>query len=63
MFDEEMQLIHLRVPKSLAAELEEAQHALGKASLADLAREALRRYLDENEATIKAYRRLRERHG
>jgi predicted DNA-binding protein len=63
MFEEPLKLANFRLPTSLLKELAVAQHALGKSSLADLVREALRKYLEENEAAIRAYKRLRDRHS
>jgi metal-responsive CopG/Arc/MetJ family transcriptional regulator len=63
MFEEEMQLIHLRIPKSLVEEVTSAKHALEKSSAADLIRDALRDYLDKHRGLIDAVRRAKERHG
>jgi metal-responsive CopG/Arc/MetJ family transcriptional regulator len=63
MYEEEMQLVHLRIPKSLATDLEDTQHALGRPSIAELVRDALRAYVEGNSAALKAYRRLKERHA
>jgi metal-responsive CopG/Arc/MetJ family transcriptional regulator len=63
MYPEEMKLANFRLPMSLLERLPEAQHALGKPSVAELVRDALRTYLEENDPAIRAYRRLRERHG
>ena len=63
MFTEELKLANFRMPISLLAELEEARFALGKSTLADLVRQALRDYLVANAEPIKAYRKLRAKHG
>jgi metal-responsive CopG/Arc/MetJ family transcriptional regulator len=63
MFQEGMQLIHLRIPKSLVDEVNSAKHALEKSSVADLVRDALRDYLDKHRGLIDAVRRAKERHG
>jgi metal-responsive CopG/Arc/MetJ family transcriptional regulator len=63
MFEEEIQLIHLRLPKSLVQEVRSAKHALEKSSIADLVRDALRAYLDKHRVMIEAVRRAKERHG
>ncbi len=60
---EPMKLANFRLPLSLVEALPEAHHALGKASLSELVRDALEAYLEEHAAAIKAYRRLREKHG
>jgi metal-responsive CopG/Arc/MetJ family transcriptional regulator len=62
MFEEEMQLIHLRVPRSLVEEVTTAQHALEKSSVAELVRDALRDYLDKHRTVIEAVRRVKEKH-
>jgi metal-responsive CopG/Arc/MetJ family transcriptional regulator len=63
MFEEGMQLIHLRVPKSMVEEVTAAQHALEKSSVAELVRDALRDYLDKHRTVIDAVRRAKEKHG
>jgi Arc/MetJ-type ribon-helix-helix transcriptional regulator len=63
MFPDEMQLIHLRIPKSLVEEVTTARHALEKSSVADLVRDALREYLDKHHGVIDAVRRAKEKHG
>jgi metal-responsive CopG/Arc/MetJ family transcriptional regulator len=62
VFTEELKLANFRMPVSLLAELDEARFALGKATIAELVRQALRAYLDANAEPIKAYRKLREKH-
>jgi metal-responsive CopG/Arc/MetJ family transcriptional regulator len=62
MFEEEMQLIHLRVPRSLVEEVTKAQHALEKSSVAELIRDALRDYLDKHRLVVDAVRRAKEKH-
>ena len=63
MFDEPTQLLHLRFPRSMVDEMELARHALEKPSLVEMVRDAVRAYLDANESAIRAFKRLRERHG
>jgi metal-responsive CopG/Arc/MetJ family transcriptional regulator len=63
MFEEEMQLIHLRIPKSLVEEVTSAKHALEKSSVAELVRDALRDYLAAHRGVIEAVRRAKEKHG
>jgi Arc/MetJ-type ribon-helix-helix transcriptional regulator len=63
MFGEETQLIHLRFPKSMVEDMDAARHALEKPSVAELIRAAVQAYLDANAPVIKAFRRVREKHG
>jgi metal-responsive CopG/Arc/MetJ family transcriptional regulator len=63
MFQEDMQLIHLRIPKSLVDEVTSAKHALEKSSVAELVRDALRDYLDKHRTVIEAVRRAKDKHG
>jgi Arc/MetJ-type ribon-helix-helix transcriptional regulator len=63
MFDEDMKLTNFRLPTSMLDELDDARHALAKQSVAHLVRDALREYLDRNQAVIEDVRKARERHG
>jgi metal-responsive CopG/Arc/MetJ family transcriptional regulator len=63
MFQEPMQLIHLRIPKSLVDEVTQAQHALEKSSMAELVRDALRDYLAAHRSVIEAVKRAKEKLG
>jgi len=63
MYEEEMKLTNFRLPKSMLDELDDARHALAKQSVAHLVRDALREYLDRNQAVIEDVRKAREKHG
>ena len=63
LFEEESQLLHVRLPQSVMREVEDARFALGKQSAAELIRDAVNEYLKRRNAAIADYRRLRERHG
>jgi hypothetical protein len=61
--DEEVVLTNFRLSRSLLDDIEAAKHALGLASTAEVVRKALAAFLDANEAAIRDYKRLREKHG
>ena len=63
VFAEELKLTNFRLPVSLLEELDDARFALGKSTLAELVREALRKYLDENAVAVQEYRKFRKKHG
>jgi len=56
-------LTNFRLSRSLLDDIEAAKHALGLASTAEVVRKALAAFLDANEAAIRDYKRLREKHG
>ena len=61
--DEEVVLTNFRFSRSLLDDIEAAKHALGLPSTAEVVRKALAAYLEANEAAIRDYKRLREKHG
>jgi hypothetical protein len=60
--DEEVVLTNFRFSRSLLDEIEAAKHALGLPSTAEVVRKALAVFLKANEAAIRDYKRLREKH-
>ena len=61
--DEEVILTNFRFSRSLLDQIQAARHALGLPSTAEVVRKALAAYLEANEAAIRDYKRLREKHG
>ena len=59
----EKKLTNFRFEPELLEELDAARYALGKPSLANLVRDALRCYLEEHADEIRAWRRMRSRHA
>ena len=60
--DEEVVLTNFRFSRSLLDEIEAAKHALGLPSTAEVVRKALAVFLEANQAAIRDYKRLREKH-
>lgn len=60
LYGEKLVLTNFRLPARLIEDLEACFHALGRRSVSDLVREALREFLDKHARAIHAYRRFRK---
>jgi metal-responsive CopG/Arc/MetJ family transcriptional regulator len=58
-----MVLTNFRIPKKLLDELEETRSALGKPTLVELVRQALRDYVEGQRGVVSAVKKAREREG
>jgi metal-responsive CopG/Arc/MetJ family transcriptional regulator len=63
VYGEPMVLTNFRLPEKLLEDLEEVRSGLGRPTLVEVVREALKEYVEAKQPLIRAVKKARGRHG